>query len=249
MKPLDGDAALLLRAGRRCGALALELDRLDKALSGATDNAMLRWSGTAAASFGAMAHAHRGTVQGARAAVERLGMLTSSFAHELADAQVHVKCLPEDGSVARKAVEDRITMLRRRFHEQSLEVESEMKQLLLRRPVDPPPLSGPVRDPGDWPRNWPFEPPPLSGPVRAPGDWVREWPFKPPPLSGPVRDPRDGPGAWPFKPPPLSGPVRPVPAPAAPGSGAAQLPWTPPWLNGSGHEPARTLVQPVGVGT
>lgn len=209
MKPLDGDAAVLLRAGKRCAALALELHRLEKALGGAADSTAARWSGTAAASFGAMAHAHRGTVQGTRGAVERLGILTSGFAHELADAQVQAKRLPEEASAARRAIEDRIALLRRRFHQQSMQLESEMKQLLLRRPVDPPRWTGPVRPPGGWVGRWPLEPPPLSGPVHNPGRPRGIWPFEPPPLSGPVDTPRDRPPVWPYQPPPLSGPLGP----------------------------------------
>ena len=194
MKPLDGDAAVLLRAGRRCRALALELDQLEKALSGAADNATARWSGTAAASFSAVAHAHRGAVQGARIAVERLGALTNNFAHELSDAQAQARRLPEDAAGERKAIEDRINVLRRRFQQQSLQVESELKQLLLRRPVDLPRWTGPIHPPADWA----------------------------PPTS-----------------------VRLLPAPVEPDRGAAQLPWVPPWSNGSGQGSVRTLVQPV----
>ncbi|MFC6707744.1 hypothetical protein [Flexivirga alba] len=206
MKSLGGDAAVLLRAGRRCGALALELYRLEKALGGAADSTMARWSGTAAASFGAMAHAHRGTVRGARIAVERLGVLTSRFAHELSDAQVRVQRLPENASMERKAIEERINLLRRRFHQQSMQVESELRQLLLRRPIDPPRWTGPVRRPGGWVRGQPIMPPRWTGPVRPPGGQVRGQPIRPPRWTGPIRPPAD------WTPPPTS--VRLLPAPS-----------------------------------
>jgi hypothetical protein len=234
MRPLDGDAALLLRAGERCTALALDLGRLEKALGGAADSTAARWSGTAAAAFGAMANAHRGTVQHARGTLEQLGMMTSRFARELGDAQLAAKRLPDEASAERKAIEDRISLLRKRFHQQSMRLESEMKQLLLRRPVDPPRWTGPVRPPGGWRGSWPFEPPPLSGPVNRPGPPPRVWPFEPPPLSGPVNRPGPPPRVWPYDPPPLSGP---------PGSRRWKGPIRPP------VQPRQPLtsIRPVGV--
>lgn len=243
MRPLDGDAAMLLRAGERCNALALELHGLEKALGGAADSTAARWSGAAAASFGAIAHAHRGTLQGARAAVERLGSLASTFGHDLADAQAQARRLPEGASAERAAIEDRITLLRQRFEQQSMHIGSDLKRLLLRRPVAPPRWVGPIRPPAGWGGDWPHKAPPLGGPRRAPGDW----PFEPPPLSGPERVPGEWPPHWPLRPPPLGGP-RPVPAPVEQAPGAAQLPWKRPGLNGSGDGSGRTLVQPVKVG-
>lgn len=240
MKPLDGDAVVLLRAAQRCGALALELDRLEKALGGAADSTMVRWSGTAAASFGSMAHSHRGTVLGARAAVERFGGLASSFAHELADAQLQAKHLPEDASAERKVIEDRISLLRRRFRQQSTQLDSEVRQLLLRRPVDPPRWTGPVRPPGGWRRDRPINPPPRwTGPVLPRLGWPPPArPIQPPRWKGPVHK------RVPWR--PGTNPMQPLPVPAQQGPGATRLPWAPPWLNGQGGS-AATQVQPVGV--
>lgn len=198
MKPLDGDARMLLRAGQRCSVLAFELDRLAKALGGAADGTVARWSGTAAASFGAMADAHRGTVEDARVAVERLGVLTTHFGHELADAQGQTARLPEGASAERTIIEHRISLLRRRFRQQSMHVESALQQLLLRCPVDPPRWTGPIR-------------PPVH--------------LSEPPIS-----------------------ISTLPASIGQGPRAARLPWAPPWLNGAGDGPRRTLIQPVGIG-
>lgn len=240
MSPLDGDAVVLLRAAQRCGALVLELDRLAKVLGAAADSGMARWSGTAATSFGSMAHTHRATVQGARAAVARFGGLASSFAHELADAQLQAKHLPEGASAERKVIEDRISVLRRRFRQQSTQLDSEVRQLLLRRPVEPPRWTGPVRPPAGWRRDWPINPPPRwKGPVRPRPGWPRHARLvQPPRWKGPIHK------RVPWR--PGTNPVQPLPSSAPQGPGATRLPWAPPWLNGQGG-PAATPVQPVGV--
>lgn len=216
MKALAGDATLLLRGGRRCAQLAGELSRVERAFAVAPGHTSARWSGSGATAFENIAREQRMAVRGAREIVEHLGMVTRSFAQELADAQLQERRLPDTAAAERVRLEERISLLRRRFRRQLEQTESDLKRLLLRPRPDPARWTGPVRPPGGWRKDLPDKPR-WTGPVRPPGGW-----------DEPPR-------------------IRLLPAPPEKGSGAAQLPWTPPWLDDDDGESRHTIVQPVGV--
>lgn len=219
MKPPVGDPDLLLRAGQRCAALTLDLDRVRNALRRAVDATAGRWWGDAATAFATMSADQRDLVDGAAAVIERLGALTTTFAHELADAQVRVALLPEHAAAERRTLEEALVQSRTRFRHQLADIDCELTRLLLRRPVGPPRWTGPVLLPGER-RN-------RCGPILAPRG------------TGPVRPPK----SW----TPPRGSIRLLPTPADQSAGAVSLPWTTPWQNGSVSGPPATRVQPIGA--
>ncbi|RNI23277.1 hypothetical protein [Flexivirga caeni] len=165
------DPDLLLRAARRCRALA--------AVLAAVESALLRcetasWSGAAAVAFVHRAAAHRRSVSDALCAVERLGALVAAYARTVQDEQVRQRQadLPD---AARAAIDHRITLQRSQFRRDLAVVESALADLRLRltTPGDghrhPPPgrtNPPPRRLP---PERWkgPIIPPQLPRPRRA----------------------------------------------------------------------------------
>lgn len=218
MRPLDGDPELLARAGRRSLALVTELDRLRGALRRATEVTASRWSGAGAAAFATAAGRHGALVTDAAAVIERIGVLTSGFAHELGDAQLRARSLPPDATTERRMVEEAMALSRTRFQRQLMALQSEATRLLLGGPSGPPRWTGPVRPPvGRRNRRGPIQPPRWTGPVRPPRDWT-----------------------------PPHGSIKLLPAPADRTGGAARLPWTPPWRTPAGIQPPPTRVHPIG---
>lgn len=229
MKPLGGDPTILLRAHGRCGALALELDRLDRALGTGHGSALGRWSGAGAAAFAQAATGHRKTVGGVRAAVERIGVITRAFAYELADAQADARRLPEQAVGERAALEERVDLSRRRFRQQlaliETDLESDLGRLRIGAPTGSDRWTGPVRPPADGPKSQPVDDR-WTGPVRLPDCWHkgrRDRRF--------LRSPR----------------LPPLPRPVEWPTTDARSPWRPRWLNGAGGNEQQMTVQPVSL--
>ncbi|GGB39956.1 hypothetical protein GCM10011492_33460 [Flexivirga endophytica] len=242
MKALDGDPGLLLRADRRCAELALDLDRLETALERASGHASAQWSGAGAMAFRDAVGGHRRTLGEVHRVVTQMAASTRTFAHELADAQLRARQLSEE-SAERAAIESRITLLRKRFRQQLEQLETDVTQLLLQAPVDDPRWTGPVLPPDSHPR-WtgpvlpPDSHPRWTGPVRPPGGWTPDQSLNGQRWTGPVRPPGDL--TWPQR------SIKPLPVAADRGPRAAELPWTPPWPDGSGGGSPHTRVQPIG---
>ncbi|MBB2890866.1 WXG100 family type VII secretion target [Flexivirga oryzae] len=220
MKPPEGDPDLLRRAGQRCGRLAAELAAVESSLAVAAAGRGMRWSGTAAAAFGARTTEHRRVVADTRVVVERLGALAIAFAEELAEAQRRARTTDANAATS-AAADERISLSRARFRRQVRTAQADLIQVRLRLaqpsgrwtgPVVLPPGLGtrPVPlPPGRW--TGPLPPPPGSSsrPVTSPGRW-----------AGPVVPP-PGLGTHPL---PLPAPARAAPVGSAPLTGGTRVP-------------------------
>jgi len=145
MKPPEGDPDLLRRAGQRCSRLAAELAAVESVLAAAAAGRGMRWSGTAAAGFGARATKHRRAVADTRAAVERLGALASVFAGELAEAQQRARTA--DAHAPCTGLEDRMVLSRMRLRRQLETVQAALTQVRLQLTPSSARWTGPLPSP------------------------------------------------------------------------------------------------------